>query len=312
MALLPFEVLQYVCELTAEPVQKDQRYEQLCDFGSTDSALVHFLPLLGFSLASRRFRHASIPFLFRRIRVRTVEQAALVVASPLLQFIRHIHFPTIDALTCRRPVAAPVLKLVAQATSLRIAAANSTFFLTARTPLSCLLRSAKTLTSLDLHCEPISRDVNTLTLIADLVPACPRSLKALYITMPGGQPESSGVEALLNALRLPHPEDQVLPELEILGLSVHLAPLFTSQPEQLALRIAHRLASLRRVTLVAPGRNPRRCTSLLELVGSREESETIARGGFKQSVMSWELQRNSDRLCIDAPDEISLRDLRRS
>jgi hypothetical protein len=95
----------------------------------------------------------------------------------------------------------------------------------------------------------------------------------------------------------------VLPELEAIGLSVHLTPQFASWPEQLVLGMARRLPALRHVMFVAPGRNPRRGTSLLELVGPRYESETIARGGFKRGAMRWQLRRNSANMHIGSQDE---------
>lgn len=303
MPALPYEILQYICDYAAERVKAQPGYDEGgTSSAGSDSRDIHFLALLGFSRASRRCRDMAAPYLFRRLKVGTVEQAALIVASPLLQYARHIHFPTVDALTCRRPLAAPVLRLVSQATSIRIAAAKSSFFFRARTPLYCLLRCASVLRALEVYCEPVSRGVDTLDLIADLIPACPRSLKVLYITMPGGEPTYSGAETLFDAIAPErHPKtDHSLPELEVIGLSVHLIPLLSSRPEQLALGIARRLPALQSVTFVAPSKNPRREISLLELVGPRVEPE----GGFRQGVMRWKVRRDLDMVCAGSGDKL--------
>ncbi|CUA69967.1 hypothetical protein RSOLAG22IIIB_14168 [Rhizoctonia solani] len=163
--------------------------------------------------------------------------------------------------------------------------------------MSRLLGSAKTLGKLELYSEPISRQLDTLSLIASLIPACPKSLKALYFTMPGGQPEASGVQAVLNALLSTNPEfDHHLPKLETIGLSVHLIPILASRPEQLALAMARRLPALRCVTFVAPGKNPRREIPVLELVGPKDASRVH---DFKGDAMSWEFQRSQDGVCED-------------
>lgn len=202
--------------------------------------------------------------------------------------------------------------LVAQARSIRIAAASPTFFLTARTALSRLLASAAMIDTLELYSEHIMQTVDTASLIAGLVPALPVSLTCLRITLPGGQPDYTGVEVcvqltsipafihrdvqqtLLKALSLPHSGvHQALPELKIICLSMHLAPFYCQKPEKLAIAIARRIPSLEHMTIVAPGRNRRREANVWDLIGPRDGSEI--HGGFRQEVMSWEFQRNLEQ-----------------
>ncbi|CAE7112176.1 unnamed protein product [Rhizoctonia solani] len=297
MSMLPPEILQLVCEYAAESVAPHSIRDCKSAFEADASTTVHYLSLLGFSRVSRSCREVSVPYLFRSVTVRTTERASFIVASPLFRYIRHIHIPAVDVLTCRRPIPPPVLKLVSRATSMRITATNPTFFLTARTLMSRLLRSAKDLEKLELYCEPISQQLDSLTLIANLIPACPKSLKALYFSMPGGQPEASGVQTLLNALLSTNPEfDNPLPELETIGLSAHLIPILSSRPEQLALAIACRLPVLRHVAFIAPGKNPRREIPVLELVGPKDGSRVH---DFKSDAMTWEFQRSQDGVCAD-------------
>ncbi|CAE7112182.1 unnamed protein product [Rhizoctonia solani] len=188
MVSLPIEILRYICELAAERIDAHPHNSQ-----HVGSANIHFMSLLGFSQASRACREVSAPYLFRRLKVITAEQASNIVKSSIAQHARHIHFPATDALTCRRPINSSVLQLVSQATSICISANASSFFYTARTPLSSLLRSAKKLLKLELYCEPIAYRLDTLALIGNnIIPTCPESLRALYITIPGGQPDYTG------------------------------------------------------------------------------------------------------------------------
>ncbi|KAJ1304858.1 hypothetical protein OPQ81_005992 [Rhizoctonia solani] len=297
MSVLPLEVLQLVCEYAAERVALRFTRDGQSAFEADTSTTVHYLSLLGFSRASRSCRQVSSPYLFKSVTVRTTERASSIVSSQLFRYVRHIHLPAVDVLTCRRPIPPPVRKLVSQATSMRITATNPSFFLTARTLMSRLLHSAKALDTLELYCEPISQQLDSLSIIANLIPACPKSLKALYFAMPGGQPEASGVEALLNALLSTNPViDHTLPKLETIGLSVHLIPLLASRPEQLALAIAHRLPALRCVAFIAPGKNPRREIPVLELVGPKDESRMH---DFRRNTMVWEFRRSEDLICAD-------------
>ncbi|CAE6432499.1 unnamed protein product [Rhizoctonia solani] len=297
MSVLPLEILQLVCEHAAERAPLHLTRDCRSAFEANASATVHYSTLSGFSRASRSCREVSVPYLFRSVAVRTTEQAWSIVASPLFHHIRHIHLPVVDVLTCRRPIPSSVLKLVSQATSMRITATNPSFFLTARTLMSRLLNSAKALDTLELYCEPISQQLDSLSILANLIPACPKTLRALYFAMPGGQPEASGVETLLDALLSTNKEvDHNLPKLETIGISAHLAPLLASRPEHLALAIACRLPALRRVTFVAPGKNPRREIQVLELVGPKDGSRTH---DFKRDAMTWEFQRSKNGVCAD-------------
>ncbi|ELU37700.1 hypothetical protein AG1IA_08272 [Rhizoctonia solani AG-1 IA] len=318
MPILPLEILQLVCEHAVEQIASHPSRGSRSAFETNVSTNVHCLSLLGFSGVSRSCREASVPYLFQSITVRTTERASSIASSPLLQYVRHIHLPAVDVLTCRRPVPFSVLKLVSGATSMRITATDPSFFLTARTLMSRLLRSAKSLDTLELYSEPISTQLDGLSIIANLVPACPKWLKALYFAMPGGQPEATGVEvrlvfgrfgyisdsvcqALLNALLSTNPViDHTLPELETIGLSVHLIPLFASCPEHLALTIARRLPALRRATFVAPGKNPRREIPVLELIGPKDGSRV---NGFKGDTLVYEFQRSQGNMCIDPGDK---------
>ncbi|CAE6444874.1 unnamed protein product [Rhizoctonia solani] len=301
MPTLPLEILQLVCEYAAEPVALHLNRDCRSAFEADASTTTHHLSLLGFSRASRGCREVAIPYLFRSVTVRTTERASSIIVSPLFHYVRHIHLPAVDVLTCRRPIPSPVLKLVSQATSMRITATNPTFFLTARTLMSRLLHSATALDRLELYCEPISQQIDSLSIIANLIPACPKSLNALYFAMPGGQPEASGVQTLLNALLSTNQEiDHTLPKLETIGLSVHLIPILASQPEQLALAMACRLPALRRVTLITPGKNPRREIPVLELVGPKDGSRAH---DFKSDAMTWEFHRRQDGTCADFRDK---------
>ncbi|CAE6374814.1 unnamed protein product [Rhizoctonia solani] len=296
MPMLPLEILQLVCEYAVESAASCPSRASRSAFETNASTTIHHLSLSGFSRVSRSCREASVPYLFQSVTVRTTERALSIVSSPFFRYVRHIHLPAVDVLTCRRPVPFPVLKLVSQATSMRITATNPSFFLTGRTLMSRLLHSAKSLDTLELYSDPISAQLDSLSVIANLIPACPKSLKALYFAMPGGQPEASGVQTLLNALLSTNPGiDHTLPELETIGLSVHLIPLLASCPEQLALAMARRLPALHRVIFIAPGKNPRREIPVLELVGSKDGSRA---SGFKGDMMTWEFRRNQD-MCTD-------------
>ncbi|EUC66977.1 F-box-like domain protein, putative [Rhizoctonia solani AG-3 Rhs1AP] len=297
MSILPVEILQLVCEYAGEQVAPLSTRDCKSAFEVDASTAIHYLSLSGFSRASRSCREVSIPYFFQSVTVRTTERASSVVVSPLFHHVRHVHLPAVDVLTCRRPIPPAVLKLVSQATSMRITATNPSFFLTARTLMSRLLHSAKVLDKLELYSCPILPQLDTLSLIGSLISVCPKSLKALYFTMPGGQPEAPGVQTLLNALSSTNTEfNHTLPELETLGLSVHLIPMLAARPDQLALAIACRLPTLRRVTFIAPRKNPRREIPVLELIGPKDGSRVY---DFKRDAMSWEVQRSQDGVCAD-------------
>ncbi|KAF8597508.1 hypothetical protein BDV93DRAFT_610371 [Ceratobasidium sp. AG-I] len=228
------------------------------------------------------------------MRVRTIEEAKAIVESALLKHARHLNFPAIDTLTSRRPLISPLRILVAQAKSIRIAATNRTFFLTAQTALSRLLEHAAVADTLELYCEHIKEYVDTASLLASLVPALPSSLACLRITLPGGQPDPTGVETLLKALSPIHPGmPQALPGLRTICLSMHLPPFYSKKPEKLAIAIARRIPSLEHMTIVAPGRNQRKEANVWDLIGPRDGSEIW--GGFMQEVMSWEFQRSLEQ-----------------
>lgn len=119
MSALPLEILEYICECAAEPVAAPGYGEQgACSAGQLGSRDAHYSALIGLSGASQKFREISAPYLFRRLKVRTVEQAAQIVASPLLGYaryvaiqhidrvgsnIRHFHFQTHTSSRNRRP-----------------------------------------------------------------------------------------------------------------------------------------------------------------------------------------------------------------
>ncbi|CEL60640.1 hypothetical protein RSOLAG1IB_03878 [Rhizoctonia solani AG-1 IB] len=223
----------------------------------------------------------------------------MIIKSSIGQYGRHVHFPVVDSLTCRRPIPSSVSQLVSQATSICISARNESFFYTAHTALSSLLHSTKNLISLEFYCEPITYGFDTLALIgANLIPACPRSLKTLCITLPGGQPDYTGPEKLLGALSSP-PPDLNHPisdyKLEFIHLSVHVSPQVASRPTQLALNLAQRLPDLRHVALVAPRRNVQRKVSLFELIGPREESRNEQESSHHNE--HWRVLREP---CVDA------------
>lgn len=196
---------------------------------------------------------------------------------------------------------------------MRIAAANPVFFLTARTSLNRLLGATRALEALELYSKPISQRVDTMTPIAGFIPILPSSLRALYIAMPGGRPQRSGVEVCLRltfetrtlvltnrrqtlwkALQPVAPEaEQQLPNLETIGLSVHLIPQFTTQPERVALGLAHGLPALRRVTIVAPGVNPLLEEASFDTLPPGDD--LIMRGGFAKSIMRWDFERSVEK-----------------
>ncbi|QRW21740.1 F-box-like domain protein [Rhizoctonia solani] len=276
MPILPLEILQLVCEHAVEQIASHPSRGSRSAFETNVSTNVHCLSLLGFSGVSRSCREASVPYLFQSITVRTTERASSIASSPLLQYVRHIHLPAVDVLTCRRPVPFSVLKLVSGATSMRITATDPSFFLTARTLMSRLLRSAKSLDTLELYSEPISTQLDGLSIIANLVPACPKWLKALYFAMPGGQPEATGVEVRTSD------------------------PIICLMSGAFGTHFARRLPALRRATFVAPGKNPRREIPVLELIGPKDGSRV---NGFKGDTLVYEFQRSQGNMCIDPGDK---------
>ncbi|QRV94363.1 F-box-like domain protein [Ceratobasidium sp. AG-Ba] len=279
MPALPTEVLQSICEHSGKPVAVWPTPSNF-ELGTSSEQAASF------SCSSRHFRSISIPYLFRRLRVRTAEEAMLIARSALSKYAVHLNIPTVDILTARRPFPSKIFALFATIKSIRISASTPSFFYAACTPLARLLGSAKALTTLELDCDPILESVDTMPILAGLIPALPSSLTTLRVTMPGGQPEYLGTETLLKALSRPC----CLPDLTDLCLSMHMAPIFTSGPEKLAIALARRSASLRRITFVAPGRNPQRGSPLWDLVGSQNGTEMF--GGFRQRVMGWEFKRD--------------------
>ncbi|CAE6360620.1 unnamed protein product [Rhizoctonia solani] len=153
--MLPVEILQLICEYAGEQVAPLSTRDCRSAFEVDASTAIHYLSLSGFSRASRSCREASIPYFFQSVTVRTTERASSVVVSPLFHHVRHVHLPAVDVLTCRRPIPPAVLKLVSQATSMRITATNPSFFLTARTLMSRLLHSAKVLDKLEFMSQVI-------------------------------------------------------------------------------------------------------------------------------------------------------------
>ncbi|CUA66583.1 hypothetical protein RSOLAG22IIIB_00023 [Rhizoctonia solani] len=152
--------------------------------------------------------------------------------------------------------------------------------------------------------------LDTLALIGkNLIPICPKSLKTLAITMPGGQPDYTGPHKLLGALSsLCTGTDQPLSSLEFIHLSVHLSPQITSCPEQLALGIAQRLPALRHVSLVS---DPQRLQtaqklSLYELIETRGDE-----GNSRRDATSWRVLRDAytDNACSDPGDGIRLKEV---
>ncbi|KAG9080634.1 hypothetical protein FRC06_006323 [Ceratobasidium sp. 370] len=199
MPLLPTEVLRTICEYAGEPVvgwpvPTTTGHDALGVAAGSNPPELHFSSLLGFSRSSRHFRHVSVPYLFRRLRVRTVEEATLVSKSSLLGYARHLNLLAADILTARRPIPPNLSVLVANVKSIRIASTTPSFYYAACTPLTRLLSSARALDTLELDCDPILESVDTMPIVARLIPALPSSLAALRVSMPGGQPESAGVE----------------------------------------------------------------------------------------------------------------------
>ncbi|KAF8599038.1 hypothetical protein BDV93DRAFT_526340 [Ceratobasidium sp. AG-I] len=294
MPALPTEVLQYICEHSGEVIASWPSQSSTASTATHNPTTQHFLSLLAFSSASRDFRQASIPYIFRRMQVRTTEEALAIVQSSLLKHAKYLNFPATDALTSRRPLNPTLRVLVAQAKSIRIAATSPTFFLTAQATLSRLLVYATMVDTLELYCEHIKENVNTALLLADLVPALPNSLVCLRITLPGGQPDYRGVETFLKALSSSHPGmHQALPGLKVICLSMHLSPFYCQKPEKLAIDIARRVPSLEHMTVVAPGRNQLYEANLADPTDPLDDADIW--GGFRQEVMSWEFLRGLEQ-----------------
>ncbi|KAG8748793.1 hypothetical protein FRC12_013773 [Ceratobasidium sp. 428] len=292
MSLLPTEVLQSICQYAGEPVvgwsaSTTPRRDAAGDATCSGTSELHFLSLLAFSAASRHFRAVSVPYVFRRLRVRTVEEAILVSKSSLLRYARHLNLPAVDILTARRPVPPSLNFLAANVKSIRIASTTPSFYYAGCTPLARLLSSARALDTLELDCDPILESTDTMPILAGLISALPSSLTALRVSMPGGQPEYEGSETLLNAFSQPH---HPLPKLNSICLSMHMAPILTAKPEKLAIALARRSPSLRYVTFIAPGRNPQRGSPLWDLISPQNQFEPF--GGFRQKVMGWEFCRD--------------------
>ncbi|KAG8746634.1 hypothetical protein FRC10_004237 [Ceratobasidium sp. 414] len=289
MPTLPTEVLRTICEYAGEPVvgwpaPTTSEHDASRAAARPNPPDLHFSSLLAFSRSSRHFRQVSVPYLFRRLRVRTVEDAILVSKSSLLSYARHLDLPAVDILTARRPIPPHLASLVANVKSIRIASTTPAFYFAACTPLARLLSAARALDTLELVCDPILESVDTMPVLADLIPALPNSLVALRVSMPGGQPGTAGPAALLRALE--HPS---LPKLSSICLSMHMVPGLAAKPKKLAIAIARQSPSLRYVTVVAPGRNPQKGTPLWDLISPQTGLE--AYGGFRQQVMSWEFWR---------------------
>ncbi|KAH7339887.1 hypothetical protein B0J17DRAFT_705872 [Rhizoctonia solani] len=225
MAVLPVEILQHICRLSAEQIATTHY-----DKSHLDATNVHFMSLLGFSRASWTCREVATPYLFRRIIIRTVEQASMIV--------------------------------------------------------------------------PITYGFDTLTLIGkNLIPTCPKSLKSLSITIPGGQPDYAGPDKLLGALSssctgIDHP----LSGLEFIHLSVQFSPQIASSSERLALGIARRFPALRHVSLVPMPKQPKaqRRLSVFKLIGSKGESQSGAQ--FRRNATSWRVLRDA---CTDSEGSTS-------
>ncbi|KAF8597912.1 hypothetical protein BDV93DRAFT_527094 [Ceratobasidium sp. AG-I] len=265
---LPTEVLLVICEQTAGGEREfvTGKLRRGCPrmeiFGPV------LLDLKAFSSASRRFREVAVPLLFRSVCIRTREQVVALVRSRFLRHVRHVHFPAINILTCRRPLGTHIEKLVRQAHSLKFASSEPAFYTDVRRHLSGLLGSVENLQALEVYCgEANLPHVDSTAVLADFVEILPRTLETLSVTLPGGRPSFAGIEALCARISSEGGGESSIANLKNLYLSMQLPLQVALAPAELALPLARRLQKLDLVAIAAPNRSVHTGMMIWELGG---------------------------------------------
>ncbi|QRW21253.1 F-box-like domain-containing protein [Rhizoctonia solani] len=92
-----------------------------------------------------------------------------------------------------------------------------------------------------------------MSVLADLVPRLPRTIRTLAVTLPGSRPSIGGIESLFAQVTPEGTVHHSLSRLEHLYMSMQLPLQLSLSPAELALPIARRLPSLDLIA-IAPHR----------------------------------------------------------
>ncbi|QRW07939.1 F-box-like protein [Ceratobasidium sp. AG-Ba] len=243
---LPTEVLLSICEQTQScPIPRANGVGSRLDVSGRC-----LLDIKAFASASKRFREVAAPLLFKHVCMRTREQVVALVRSRLLVNIRHVHFPSINILTSRRPLGSHLHTLIRQATSVRLASSDPAFYTDIPRYLCSLLPVFQHLTEVEVYYgDGVNLPyVDPISVFAEFI-ASLRGVKMLSARLPGGRPSFKGVERLINRITAP---TSPLANLQHLFLSHQLPLQLALSPEDLALSLARRLPNLQLVTMATP------------------------------------------------------------
>ncbi|CUA71294.1 hypothetical protein RSOLAG22IIIB_09468 [Rhizoctonia solani] len=141
------------------------------------------------------------------------------------------------------------MKLVEQTQSLKVASSDPAFYTDLNRHFVCLLNSKTRLDRLEIYGEVNLPHVDSMSVLADLVPHLPKVIRTLSVTLPGGRPSITGIESFFAQISPEEGDNHPLSRLEHVYLSMQLPLQIALSPAELALPLARRLPSLELIAI---------------------------------------------------------------